>query len=175
MIDINSDIAIDNAIRAYVKACMSLRAIIKVHSDVLPLGVVSCGLFAEYYAKMYLEWKYPNGQLEYGRANEVGWDLLLRLDNFDFIRYQIKAVSVYNKKRSISPIGNNCDRLIVTCLDEDYFPMRIYLFDDLSLISRARRNCQLTAPDLYIKSQRGSLEFHKFASEITEEFWDALM
>lgn len=130
-LDIVTDLAIDKAICAFTKAHNELRDVIRQHPNVLPPGTITCGLFAEYYTRMYLDWKYDGAVIEYGRANERGWDLLLTIVGSTPTRYQVKAVSVYNDRRMVSAVGSDCDKLIVICLDGDFYPVRAYVFEDL--------------------------------------------
>lgn len=174
MINKHIDISFDKAIRAYTKAHNDLREILRKFPDHLPPGSITCGMIAEYYAKLYLDWKFDGATIQYGCANEKGWDLLLQLDNAEPVRYQVKAASAHNQARKISKIGSQCDRVIVTLLDQDYHLRCAYLIENVHTIPRSDRNRILVAPDRQETRRQGSTIFKEYGREITEEMWDAL-
>lgn len=174
MIDKHIDIAFDKAICAYTKAHNDLWEILRKFSDHLPPGSITCGMVAEYYVKLYLDWKFDGATIQFGRANEKGWDLLLQLDSAEPIRYQVKATSAYNQYRKISKIGSDCDRLIVALLDKSFHLHCAYVIEDVRALSRSDRNRPLVVPDPNSTRRSGSKIFRDYGREITEEMWDAL-
>lgn len=174
MIDRDIDIAFDRAICAYTKAHNDLWEILRRFSDHLPPGSITCGMIAEYYVKLYLDWKFDGATIQFGRANEKGWDLLLQLDRAEPIRYQVKAISAYNQYRKISKIGSDCDRLIVASLDTNFHLHCAHIIDDIRVLPRSERNRPLTVPDPLSTRRTGSAIFRDFGREITSEMLDAL-
>jgi len=174
MIDKDIDIAFDRAICAYTKAHNDLWEILRRFSDHLPRGSITCGVVAEYYVKLYLDWKFDGATIQFGRANEKGWDLLLHLDLAERIRYQVKAISAYNQYRRISKIGGDCDRLIVVSLDANFHLQFALVVEEIRLLSSSERNSPLTVPDPRSTKRVGSAIFRNYGRDITEEFLDAL-
>jgi hypothetical protein len=174
LIDKTIDLVFDKAISAFAKAHNDLWDILRYYSDHLPQGSITCGMIAEYYAKLYLDWKFDGATIQFGSANEKGWDLLLQIDNAEPIKYQVKAISAFNRYRRTSAIGGDCDRLIVTSLDSNFHPHSAYLIENVHVLSRSERNRPLVVPDPLSRRRTGSTIFREYGLNITDEFLEAL-
>lgn len=167
------ELKFDKAIFAYARANADLWALIQEHPNYFPRGVISCGSIAELYTLMYLKRLRKTETVKYGRSNEKAWDLEVLLKGGKLIKYQVKAVSPYNKSRRITNLVTGFDYLIVMEFEECFFPTNVYLFEDAKVFLTPKKIKTLTVPDLGHASRCGSAVF-RYARNIKDEFWEAL-
>lgn len=163
---------IEKAQDEYAKGYNSLWSIVNKQDSEFPCGSISPGSIAEYYAKKYLEAKFPDCKVEYGKANERSWDIRVSSNNID-IRYQVKSNSLFNQSRTLSKLVKAFDQLIVISLDCDFFPYQAYLFETVDHLFANSSYPVLTVPNPDNDKQKGSKAF-KQAINIHEEFFGNL-
>ncbi|EGQ7810935.1 hypothetical protein I6Y99_005004 [Vibrio parahaemolyticus] len=112
------------AIDGYADAYLKLWKAVQTESNHFPCGTISSGLIAEFYAKKYLEQKYPNAQIVFGSANEKSWDIKVTEQGKDIL-IQVKSTSGYSKSRKLSALKKGFDQLIVITLACDFFLARL--------------------------------------------------
>ncbi|MDP2488756.1 hypothetical protein Q8W38_05400 [Vibrio splendidus] len=163
---------VEKALGEYAKGYNSLWSIVNKQDSEFPSGSISPGSIAEYFAKKYLETKFPDCKVEYGKANERSWDIRVSSNNID-IRYQVKSNSLFNKSRTLSKLVKGFDQLIVISLDCDFFPYQAYLFETVDHLFTNSNYPVLTVPNPDNDKQTGSKAF-KQAINIHEEFFGNL-
>lgn len=163
---------VNAALNEYTKGYNSLWEVVNKHDGLFPSGSISSGTIAEFYAKTYLETKFPNCKVEYGSATERAWDIRVSSNNID-IRYQVKSNSLFSKSRRLSKLVKGFDQLIVISMDCSFFPYQAYLFDKVDDLFAKRSNPTLIVPNPDNAQQKGSKEFEQ-AINIHEEFFDSL-
>ena len=160
------------AIDGYADAYLKLWKTVQLESNHFPCGAISSGLIAEFYAKKYLEQKYPNAQIAFGGANEKSWDIKVTEQGKDIL-VQVKSTSDYSKSRKLSPLKKGFDQLIVITLACDFFPCQAFLFEDPKVLLKNGYFPSLTVPNPSIPKQKGSDVFAD-AVNIHEEFFEHL-
>lgn len=161
------------AIDDYAKSYLQLWRIIREENNHFPTCSISSGSIAEFYAKIYLEEKYPNSDVVFGASNEKAWDIKVTTEFEDEILFQVKSTSDYSKSRKVSPLTKGFDQLIVITLACDFFPCQAFLFTDPKVLFKNSSMPNLTVPNPDNKRQRGS-EVFKTAINIHEEFFGIL-
>lgn len=166
------NVAVYEATKNYGTAFRKLYEVAKKYPSEFPSGVIGPGLIAEYYIKKYLAAKYFNSDVKFGSATEKAWDIAVAHDNI-IERYQVKSVSLFNKYRTLSPLVKGFDKLIVVLLDCDYWPYKVYMFDDGGIFFMKPNIRNLTVPDPDNNRRRGSKVF-QHALDISNDFFDVM-
>ncbi|EHY9871162.1 hypothetical protein K9517_004442 [Vibrio vulnificus] len=163
---------VETALDEYAKGYNALWSIVNNSESEFPSGSISVGSIAEYFVKKHLEAKYPDCNVEYGKANERAWDIKVSSSSVE-IKFQVKSNSLFNQSRKLSKLVKGFDQLIVISLDCNFFPYQAYLFENADCLFENSESPILTVPNPYIVKPTGSKVF-KQAINIREEFFDNL-
>ncbi|WP_298941385.1 hypothetical protein [uncultured Psychromonas sp.] len=163
---------IEISLEKYVQGYNSLWNQVNKNNSEFPKGSVSIGTIGEYYAKKYLEEKYADSIVEYGRANEKSWDIKVKNGDSQVL-FQVKSTSVFNSSRTLSKLNRGFDQLIVINLDRDFFPFQAYLFETVDHLFANTKSPALITPNPDNVRQTGSLAF-KQAKNIHNDFFEIL-
>ncbi len=164
---------IDKALDAYGKAYELLWEQVQANPEQFPGCALTSGTIAEYFAKKYLEEKYTDCSVVFGRSTEKAWDIKVCDTNGGDILFQVKSTTRYSKNRSLSQLVKGFDQLIVITLDYDFFPLQVFLFEDASVFFGENKLTSLTVPCVDYKLRKGSKIFSQ-AKNIHEEFFENL-
>ncbi|GAB3535728.1 MULTISPECIES: hypothetical protein [Vibrionaceae] len=162
-----------SAIDDYANSYLKLWRIVQEENAHFPTCSISSGSIAEFYAKKYLEEKYPNSHISFGASNEKAWDIKVITESEEVVLFQVKSTSDYSKSRKLSPLTKGFDQLIVITLACDFFPCQAFLFTDPKVLFKNGSMPSLTVPNPDNKKQPGSKVF-KSAINIHDEFFGNL-
>lgn len=125
---------IRSRIKAYAKAYSGLQKL-QEESCLIPEGDQKTGCIGEFYSYIYLLSKFPKGKFKYGRHSEKGWDIEI-CHGKTRSRVQVKTVSAYSKKRTISPLHHGWDELHIIYLDREFCPAGFWIITDKSIVGK---------------------------------------
>jgi hypothetical protein len=124
---------IQTVIARYAQAYGDLQTMQEL-SRLIPIGDQKTGAIAEFYARLYLEQRYPEARIRFGGHSESGWDLEVTPDVGGALRIQVKGVSAYSTTRRISPIKSGWDLLYLVYLGRDFLPLGFWVVEDPSIM-----------------------------------------
>lgn len=166
---------IEDALDAYTHGYYALKSVVDEYPDYFPLGAISCGTFAEFYCKVYLQHRFPNAVVEYGKSgSQKGWDLLITHADGVSERCQVKSTSEFAKRLMVSRPTTGFDQLFVIVLDAGFNVVAAYVFVGETAINQLKGSGRLSVPDKKIPARRGSENVFRHAKDISDDFFDAL-
>lgn len=165
----STELELDKAVFGFASAYARLWACARKYPQDFPQTVIGCGSIAEYYALMYLRREYEDASISFPCGNTKGFDIEVKMKNNQSIRYQVKSISPFNKSRQINTSTRGFDKLIILSLDENFFPVQAFIFEDPIVIFQERRNVNLTVPDGISLRRSGSKIFTQ-AKNILSDF-----
>jgi hypothetical protein len=133
--------AVQSAIVRYASAYDELQRL-QVGTKVIPTGDQKTGCIGEFYARLFLADRYPDGMIRFGGHSQSGWDI--EVDGPDGIRrFQVKTVSAHSMTRRISRIAHGWDELLVVYLDTRLQPAGFWVITDKSIVEAGKflRHC----------------------------------
>lgn len=100
-------------------------------NSLIPRGDQKSGCIGEFYAKQYLDNKYKGSKITFGGHSQIGWDIQIEKEGFDTLRFQVKTITRYSDKYTISPLKQDekqkWHKLIVVYLDYHFLPIGFYI------------------------------------------------
>lgn len=158
---------ITRAIEHYAKAYQQLNELQRVNSNLIPEGDQKTGAVGEFYAKLYLQARYPDATIIFGGNSNKAWDIALTQDGIT--RYiQVKTTSAFSKYRKLSPIHHGWDDLYILHLNEGLWPNGFWVISENTIINPKEvfKECYGPRPDQHNKKSGKLL----FGANRIEEF-----
>jgi len=159
-------ISIRKAIVEYSRAYASLQQL-QQSSELIPEGDQKTGCIGEFYAYLFLRSSYPTATLVWGSHSSKGWDIKVKSPRKSEKMIQVKTVSAYAKKRTMSPVHHGWDCLLLFYLDTSFVPQGFWQIKDNTIVKpgQVRRGLRCPLPD---GSLQGSRVFKAGQNRITE-------
>ena len=155
-------------IRKYAAAYSELERLQNAYGIYLPNGDQKTGVIAEFYARLYASYIFPNATLCYGSTSEPGWDIKIKVPPRAVSLVQVKAVSAYSKTSRISPIHGGWDYLWLLRLDGKFWPEAFWELKAGQVAWSKQTMSHRTMPTIGMNRQ-GSTEF-AYAMDKSKEF-----
>ena len=127
---------IQNAIRVYSAAYQALHDIQVDELSWMPGGDHKIGSIGEYYGRAYLEYLYPNEEIQAGNRTQKGWDF--RVIDLD-LKIQVKTSSAFSETGTLSPIHDGWDELYLIYLDRHFKPQGFWILRDNDILDGKER------------------------------------
>lgn len=143
------------AIDAYATAYKRLEELQRI-SDCIPRGDQKTGAIGEFYAYLYLLRNAPQGStIRFAPHSTKSWDIEILDTTGTPRKVSVKTVSDYSERRTMSPIHDEFDELLVILLDESFEPRGFWIVfrSQLNVVRWPLRSCRCPDPD---KSSSGS-------------------
>jgi hypothetical protein len=119
-------------INAYAAAYAELQKLQDENPDHLAVGDQKTGVVGEFFGLLYARSIYPSAKISYSPdPSQTGWDLSVcgKRSRRD-VKIQVKTVSGYSKKRTITPLFPDWDHLYLVYLGRCLMPQGFWIVTD---------------------------------------------